>query len=46
MNYHQMQEENNYPRAFGIAGGIMGIMVVISFFIMIVPLPMGDLNGL
>lgn len=35
MNYHQMQEENNYPRAFGIAGGIMGIMVVISFFIMI-----------
>lgn len=30
-----MQEQSNYPKAFGIAGGIMGFLVLVSFFIMI-----------
>lgn len=35
MSYPYMQQENNYPKALGIAGGIMGFLVLISFFIMI-----------
>lgn len=30
---YQRQEENNYPKAFAISSGIMGFLVLISFFI-------------
>src|SRR5690554_6636905 len=35
MSYHHIHEQSNYPRAFGIAGGIMGVLLLVSFFIMI-----------
>ncbi len=35
MNYPYLYQENNYPKAFGIAGSIMGFLVLVSFFIMI-----------
>lgn len=35
MSYHHTHEQSNYPKAFGIAGGIMGGLLLISFFIMI-----------
>ncbi len=34
MNYH-LEEQNNFPRAFAISGGILGGLILISFFIMI-----------
>ena len=30
---YQRQEENNYPKAFAISTGIMGVLLAISFFI-------------
>lgn len=35
MSYYQLQEENNYPKALGIASGIMGGLLLLSFVIMI-----------
>lgn len=34
MNY-QIQEQNNFPRAFAISSGILGGLLLLSFFIMI-----------
>lgn len=35
MGYQYWQEQNNYPKAFGIAGGIMAFLIIVSFFIMV-----------
>lgn len=35
MSYPYMQQENNFPKALGIGGGIMGFLILVSFFIMI-----------
>lgn len=35
MSYYQLHEQNNFPKAFGIAGGIMAFLLLVSFFIMI-----------
>lgn len=35
MSYYHIEEQNNYPKALGIAGAIMGSLLLISFFIMI-----------
>lgn len=35
MSYYHIEEQNNYPKAFGIAGAIMGGLLLISFFVMI-----------
>lgn len=34
MSYH-LQEDNNYPKALWISGGIMGALLLVSFFIII-----------
>ncbi|WP_316930578.1 hypothetical protein [Sphingobacterium sp. IITKGP-BTPF85] len=33
MAYHLQHEENNFPKALGISTAIMGILVLISFFV-------------
>ena len=35
MGYYHLQEENNYPKALWISGGIMGGLLILSFVIMI-----------
>ncbi|MBK1439069.1 energy transducer TonB [Parapedobacter sp. ISTM3] len=35
MGYYHLQEDNNYPKALWISGGVMGGLLLLSFFIMI-----------